>query len=77
MKKYLKLGVFSLVVFASIFYGREANRNNKLHSAILLNNIEALATPENPTARCFGTGSVDCPLFHIKVEYVFEPFMLE
>ena len=76
MKKYLKFGVFSFVVLVSIFFCRKAE-HNKLQNVILLNNVEALAAGENPTTRCRGTGSVDCPLNHEKVKYVFEPFILD
>ena len=76
MKKYLKFGVLSFVVLVSIFFCRKAE-HNELQNVILLNNVEALAAGENPTTKCIGTGSVDCPLNHEKVKYVFEPFILE
>lgn len=76
MKRYLSFGIFSLVVLASIFFCRKAE-GRKVQNAILLNNVEALAAGENPTTMCIGTGSVDCPLNHEKVKYVFEPFILE
>lgn len=65
MKRYLKFGIFSLVVFASVFFSRKAERSN-VQNVILLNNVEALAAGENPTTRCIGTGSVDCSLNHEK-----------
>ena len=76
MKKYLKFGVFSFVVLVSIFFSRKAEYN-KLQNVILLNNVEALAADESPMVTCIGSGSVDCPINHKKVEYVFEPFILE
>lgn len=76
MKKYLKFGILPFVVLASIFFCRKTEPN-KLPNVILLNNIEALAANENPIARCRGTGSVDCPLNHEKVKYVFEPYILD
>ena len=76
MKKYLKFGVFSFVVLVSIFFSRKAEYN-KLQNVILLNNVEALAADESPMVTCFGSGSVDCPINHKKVEYVFEPFILD
>lgn len=36
-------------------------------SSLLLENIEALADGEGDYIRCFGVGSVDCPINHIKV----------
>ena len=76
MKKYLKFGVFSFVVLVSIFFSRTAEYN-KLQNVILLNNVEALAADESPMVTCIGSGSVDCPINHKKVEYVFEPFILD
>lgn len=71
MKKYLKLGIFTLVVVASLFMYKEAKRI-KTPNELLLSNVEALAADEIARTRCFGTGSVDCPVNHVKVEYVFE-----
>jgi uncharacterized membrane protein YjfL (UPF0719 family) len=76
MKKYLKFGAFSLVVLVSIFFCRKAE-HNKLQNVILLNNVEALAAGESPMTTCIGSGSVDCPINHEKVKYVFEPFKLD
>lgn len=76
MKKYLKFGVFSFVVLVSIFLCRKAE-HNRLQNVILLNNVEALAADESPMTRCIGSGSVDCPINHVKVKYVFKPFMLD
>ena len=42
---------------------------------LLLQNIEAPASGEEPShARCYGPGSVDCPINHDKVEIVYEGF---
>lgn len=76
MKKYLKFGVLSFVVLVSIFFCKKAE-HNKLQNVILLNNVEALAADESPMTRCVGAGSVDCPLNHVKVKYVFELFILD
>ena len=76
MKKYLKFGVFSFLVLVSIFFSRKAEYN-KLQNVILLNNVEALSADESPMVTCIGSGSVDCPINHKKVEYVFEPFILD
>ena len=44
----------------------------------MLENIDALADSEwGDTAVCFGTGSVDCPINHVKVEFVMEGYSLE
>lgn len=76
MKKYLKFGVLSFVVLVAIFFCRKAE-HNQLQNVILLNNVEALAAGESPMTKCIGSGSVDCPIYHVKVKYVFEPFILE
>lgn len=76
MKRHLKFGSLLIVVLVSIFFSRKADQS-KLQSSILLNNVEALAAGENPTTICIGTGSVDCPIYHENVEYVFEPYKLD
>lgn len=44
----------------------------------LLENVEALAAGEiSGTVRCFGWGSVDCPIDHSQVEIVFQGYRLE
>lgn len=74
MKNYLKLGIACLVVVAFIIY-MKANRTAPSNS-LLMNNIEALAADEGGDAYCFGVGTVDCPIDHSKVKYVFEPYSL-
>ena len=60
MKNYLK-ATFLLAAIISVW--------------LLLQNIEALASGEEPShARCYGPGSVDCPINHDKVEIVYEGF---
>lgn len=74
MKNYLKLSIACLVVVAFIIY-MKANRTVP-HSSLVLNNIEALAANEGDNVFCFGIGTVDCPIDHSKVKYVFEPYSL-
>lgn len=75
MKNYLKLGTACIIVIAFVIY-MKANRNETT-SSLLLNNIEALAANEEEgDAYCIGSGSVDCPIDHSKVKYVFEPYSL-
>lgn len=76
MKKYLRIGIYSLVVVASIIFYKNVNQS-KVQDVLLLNNIEALANDEYTNVSCYGTGSVDCPIRHDKVEYVFEYSMLD
>ncbi len=51
----------------------------KMHfGAIILDNIEALAADEqNVPTNCWGSGSVDCPVTKVKVEYVATGYSLE
>ncbi|MEY8707789.1 NVEALA domain-containing protein [Bacteroides faecichinchillae] len=54
----------------------------KLHkenmSPLLLNNIEAIASDESSgIVRCFGTGSVLCPVDNSKVERLVSGYSLE
>ena len=76
MKTYLlALGFLCFVALLSAFFCRKAG-GNKLQDVILLDNVEALASGENPTTRCYGTGSLDCPLNREKVEFTFRFFAL-
>lgn len=76
MKKYLKFGFFIFVVLAFVLINKKANRA-KTSNALLLSNVEALAAEEAARTYCFGTGSVDCPITHVKVEYVIDLYRLE
>lgn len=48
-------------------------------SALLLYNVEALASDDEDIgiSRCYGTGTLDCPVSHEKVEYIFRGYSLE
>ena len=47
-------------------------------SPLLLNNIEAIASDESSgIVRCFGTGSVLCPVDNSKVERLVSGYSLE
>ncbi|MCY6366912.1 NVEALA domain-containing protein [Bacteroides ovatus] len=71
-----KLLFFSILIMAvlSVNYSLKEPRVNTL----LLDNIEALAADEQdvPT-NCWGSGSVDCPVTKVKVEYVATGYSLE
>lgn len=58
-----------------------AKRSTSHHASFntLLNyNIEALAAGEDLNVyKCLGSGSVDCPVVHTKVKYVFGGYSLE
>ena len=68
MKKTFYLFLFiATLAFVSVKAGLNKNRQT---ADLLLKNIECLATPENGYVRCFGIGSVECPIFYDKV-YVY------
>ncbi|MDE6217145.1 NVEALA domain-containing protein [Bacteroides sp.] len=66
-KKILFVALFLVATVASFQMG---TKHEKLDS-LMLENIEALASGEGGTRYdCFGIGSVDCPLNHVKVYFV-------
>ncbi|MFK2782764.1 NVEALA domain-containing protein [Bacteroides fragilis] len=71
MKKYLKaIGCFAIFVLAVFSYFRE--QSYKLDS-LSLQNVEALAEGEEYThISCIGVGSLDCPVNHSGVKYIFK-----
>ncbi|MCY6366404.1 BF3164 family lipoprotein [Bacteroides ovatus] len=73
MKKLLFFSILMMAVL-SVNYSLKEPRVNTL----LLDNIEALAADEQdvPT-NCWGSGSVDCPVTKVKVEYVATGYSLE
>lgn len=75
MKK--KILFFSLLLVASFASFQFSNKHENLND-LMLENIEALASDEwSTTLVCFGSGTVDCPLSHVKVYFVTEPYSLE
>ena len=73
MKNYMKL-IFGLIVL--IGYWPTVKTPKRVNS-LFLQNVEALAGGEHVTnLGCLGDGSVDCPINHIKVEYVVQGFSL-
>ena len=73
MKKYLKaIGCFPIFVLAVFLYFRE--QPYKLDS-LSLQNVEALAEGEEYThISCIGVGSLDCPVNHSGVKYIFKGY---
>lgn len=73
MKKYLKaIGCFPIFVLAVFLYFRE--QSYKLDS-LSLQNVEALAEGEEYThISCIGVGSLDCPVNHSGVKYIFKGY---
>lgn len=71
MKKKGLLCVALLLMGAAWAYVRIAYMNRNNLTPVMLENIEALATGEtNISVRCFGYGSIDCPITSAKVRYV-------
>lgn len=67
-KKILFASLFLVTIATVTFYSH--SRKNDL-SNLMLENIEALASGESGSMTyCFGSGSVDCPVTHVKVEIV-------
>lgn len=71
-----------LIVFIFFLCVVAVLATKKLHkekmSPLLLNNIEAIASDESSSnVRCFGTGSVDCPVGNVKVERIVSGYSLE
>ena len=73
MKNYLK-ATFLLAAIISVWLLKPTEKSQNV-DPLLLQNIEALASGEEPShARCYGPGSVDCPINHDNVEIVYEGF---
>ena len=70
MKKYL----IALAVSVGASVGLNVNLvyNSMLpkKSDISMDNVEALASTEDPNVACLYPGSIDCPVSTIKVKYV-------
>ena len=60
MRKNITIFILGLSVILMLNGIRQKVNSNHL-TDLMLNNIECLATPENPNIFCFGYGSVDCP----------------
>ena len=74
-KKILFAGLFLVTIVSVTFYSHSIKKDL---GNLMLENIEALASGESGTmTHCFGSGSVDCPVNHVKVEYVMSGYSLE
>lgn len=74
-KKLLFIGLFLVVTIAASF---QFNTERESLESLMLENIDALASGEwNGTPRCIGSGSVDCPVDHVKVYFVQGYYSLE
>ena len=76
MNSKSKFILVSMVVVISIVGYCKIHQSENL-STLLLENVEALADDEEMTyIECYGSGSVDCPINHIKVKEVYAPYSL-
>ena len=66
MKKYILASGFILALALGIYQG---NMKNNRIPELILQNIECLATSENPNTHCFGRGTVDCPINNDQVVF--------
>ena len=74
MKKIL----FLLCIIVAVLSTKYFASHKSGQSVLLLYNIEALAAGEHAQqGRCFGTGTLDCPVSHDKVEYIAGGYSLE
>lgn len=75
MKK--KILLFSLLLVAAFASFQFSNKHENLND-LMLENIEALASDEwEGRINCIGTGTVDCPINHMKVYFLAGPYSLE
>lgn len=73
-KKVLFISLFAIVMVTFSFRFTSDKRNLE---SLMLENIEALASDEWTNPVCFGSGSVDCPVTHVKVDFVAEYYRFE
>ena len=75
MKKLVTIFFVCIVAIVAV---KNLGIHDKQVSSLLLYNVEALAAGESVGSwKCIGVGSVDCPVSHIKFEYVFGGCSLE
>lgn len=69
--------VLASVAFALFLVGYGSVQQSEDLNTLLLENVEALADGEEPSyIDCYGYGSVDCPINHVKVKEVYAPYSL-
>lgn len=74
----MKRIVFFLFCIVAILFTKHLVSHKNMQNTLLLYNIEALAADESiiPT-KCLGIGTLDCPISHDKVKYIFGGYSLE
>lgn len=74
----MKKIIFLLLCIVAVLSTKYLSFHKNGQSELLLYNIEALAAGEHSDiTRCIGEGTLDCPVTHRKVEYIFGGFSLE
>ena len=70
--------VVKKICIVAVLSAKYFSSHKNVQSELLLYNIEALAAGEHAQqGRCYGTGTLDCPVSHDKVEYIFGGYSLE
>ena len=78
IKSSMKKIIFLLLCIVAVLSAKYFSSHKNVQSELLLYNIEALAAGEHAQqGRCYGTGTLDCPVSHDKVEYIFGGYSLE
>lgn len=74
MKKLVILLFFLVAVLSTKYFASHKNGQ----STLLLYNVEALAADEHAAiTHCYGSGTLDCPISHKKVEFIAGGYSLE
>ncbi|MEY8687470.1 NVEALA domain-containing protein [Bacteroides sp. AN502(2024)] len=73
-----KLVFFLFLCIVVLLTAKRSTNHHVSFNTLLYYNVEALAAGEDLNVyRCVGSGSVDCPIIHDKVKYVFGGYSLE
>lgn len=77
MKKKVKILILAALSVVVAICSLLGNRQPVEMNALMLENVEALAAGEEGNGIfCAGVGSIDCPINHFKVAYVYRPYSL-
>lgn len=73
-----KVFIILFITVVSVWLTKHLSFYNDAVNLLELSNIEALADDERlEPGKCIGSGSVDCPVFHTKVEVVYSGYSVE
>lgn len=77
MKKKVKMLILAALSVMVTICSLLGNRQSVEMNVLMLENVEALAAGEDASKIfCFGVGSIDCPINHSKVAYVYRSYSL-